>query len=210
MELEIDWNEAEEMLNEIVGKKMPIEEGVKYLDEQLYQRTGSYLLQNIDIERLEAEFNEGVRTILNSQPVPSHIKSLYFGMVTISDPVYNKGIDTTIVHFMGSSSMPESDTDWACAGDDSFLPESRYFSFTDFCLLDELIKNNGWDGVMEVLLYNGILSLLVINNIENHRNFLLRTSLFSQDESTRDLYVGCGFDSGDTFILGKITPNGFL
>jgi hypothetical protein len=211
MEMKIDWEDIEQILSEIIGKKIPMEEGMKYLDEQVFQRTGFHLLQDLETNRLGTEFNDWMIRVLNTQLIPLYIKSVYFGIFTIIDPRYNGGVDTTAVHFMGSSSIPEDNVDWACEDTGSFLPESRYMVFTDFSLLDVLVKEKALDGSIEVLLYNGIVSLLVINNIEKHSGLLLRTSFISPKESYRDsLCVGCGFDSGDAFILGKITGNGFL
>ena len=61
-------------------------------------------------------------------------------------------------------------------------------------------SNSELNGVLEVLIYNGILNLIILENIETYKENIIKFS--------NDIYIGCGFDSGETYILGKLTEQG--
>ena len=204
MDIEIDWEDVEQIMNELITKKISLVDGLSFLDQKLFERAGFTILKKLDTKRLEKEFNKSISKVLSEESVPSQIKSLHFGIFVMSDPAYNKGDDVTTVCFTGSSFTPDESVDWACWDENSFLPRSKYFIFTDFSMLDKLLKNKKLDGNFEVLLYNGVLALLIINFIGKYSKSLLDNS------NNTFIYVGVGSDSGTNFILGKITNNGFI
>jgi hypothetical protein len=108
----------------------------------------------------------------------------------------------TTIHFCGSTSTPIDDIDWSCQTDESFLPENRYLVLTDFVTLDNNInKRDDIEGEQDVLIFNGLLNLLIINCDNRIRSLFLK--------SEHNLFIGAGYDEGDTFVLGKLTNHGF-
>ncbi len=75
----------------------------------------------------------------------------------------------------------------------------HYFQITDFDLLHKSYPI--LNGNQEVLIYNGIINLLIMNSLQLHASSLLPYK--------RCLYVGSGFDSGDTYLLGQFSKEAF-
>ena len=103
MDIEIDWEDVEQIMNELITKKISLVDGLSFLDQKLFERAGFTILKKLDTKRLEKEFNKSISKVLSEESVPSQIKSLHFGIFVMSDPAYNKGDDVTTVCFTGSS-----------------------------------------------------------------------------------------------------------
>ena len=64
-------------------------------------------------------------------------------------------------------------------------------------------------GDYEVLFYNGLLNLLVLNSISDLKGRLLtyqdkKLGLFKTEKRRDSLHFGAGFDSGDVYLLGEL------
>ena len=117
---------------------------------------------------------------------------MYFGIFTSIEN--NKEYIT--IYLSGSKTSPIEDSeDWNV--ESSYFP--KFYMIPSFF---EKIKssNSELNGELEILVYNGILNLLIIENIESYKEYIIKSS--------NEIYIGCGFDSGDTYILGKLSNEG--
>lgn len=203
MSSKLDWEDVEAFLSEQISKKKNIQEGLIELNTLFRKATKHDFLSIIDTERIKEEFNKWIVSVFSSEKLPQNIKSLHFGLFTIADPAYNNGEDTIAAYLMGSTLTPEED-DWNCWDDDSFLPENKYIILTDFIILDKLQKKIESENDLETLLFNGILNLVIINQLGSHVDLIFHDTLRKKGS----FFIGSGFDGGDTFILGKLTRNG--
>lgn len=204
MKNEIDWEDIEAFLAKLIRTKPQMKEGVDQLDKMFLKATGRSFLPNFNIVRYEEEYKEWMNAIFSSEKTPNHINSLYFGLFTLCEERYNDGKETTAIHMIGTSANPEEDDDWACEDEDSFLSDNRYFIFSDFISFDNLISEIKPGAEAEVLLFNGMLCMLLGNNIALYKDQILTS------KHKKGLTIGFGFDSGDVFILGKLTTAGLV
>lgn len=116
--------------------------------------------------------------ILKKDPIPKDIKSLYFGLATLSFPEIDV-VEQTTIYVTGSSLEPQDDSEWHLSS--NYEPRRRYMLLDGFAQWDQFKKKGLLNGDAEVLIFNGLLNLLI-------------------------LHFGAGFDSGPTYEIGSITP----
>jgi hypothetical protein len=197
--MELDWDLVDEVLKNHIEIKQNYISGFYEIRNIVKSETEIDLLVNIDESRMQDEFEEWVKFVLSKQKIPSKIKSIYFGLFTMVDPEINEGKETTTIHLMGSTFTPIEDEDWA--SDPEFTPENRYMVLTDFIAIDNNVKQRRTtDGALNVLIYNGILNLLLINSIKNLIPLFLGNH--------KSIYIGCGYDEGDPYVIGKLSNSG--
>ena len=144
--------------------------------------------------RLDGEFKDKVKHALSSDKVSSDIRSIYFGLLTFAGDSDDTSLTT--VHVAGSKSTPEEDVEWAC---DIDYKHQDYINLVDFVLIDSSLAGELDDkGIIEVVIFNGLLNLLVINSID-----VIKALTFNGSER-QSLWLGTGFDSGDCFVLAEV------
>lgn len=193
--MELDWDEVDSVLQKHIKHKPSFEDGLTEIKKTLQFHSINKVFNNIDKERIQSQFSYWLTELLKQEPIPRQIKSIYFGLFSMVDPNNAKNGITTI-HFTGSPFTPKEDDDWACEVDNSFLPENRYLVLDDFVILDENINSIDVDAEVEVLAFNGVLNLLILHCIEKTRKLFL--------SNHKTLYIGSGYDSGDTYVIGRL------
>lgn len=198
--MELDWDVVDAFLQKQIKHKPAFTTGVSAIKDLLKSHSIDKVFDNLDQQRMHDQFNEWLSAIL-TEKIPKHIKSIYFGMFSMVDPD-NEDNEITTIHFCGSPMTPQEDDDWACEVPKSFFPAERYLVLDDFIILDENIKALDADADVEVLVYNGLLNLLVLNSFT--------TVLKKIPLNHKEVYLGTGYDSGDTYVLGRLTEKGIL
>jgi hypothetical protein len=188
----IDWEEVDELLKKHIQSSPTVEQGIEDIRQFLSKGNNQKLVEGINIPQLIEEFKDYVQKTLRENPLPAEIKSISFGIFTMAD----KGRELTTFYLCGSDTTPvEDELDWAV--DPAYFP-TYYCVPKDFDRINK--KYPRLSGEEEVLVFNGILNLLVINHIKDHSDHLLKF---------RDsLYAGAGFDEGDMYVLGQLTRQG--
>ena len=196
----LDWDLVESILQKQIKQKPQLTAGVTEINELLSAQGIMNIFDNIDTNRMQEEFDQWLNEVINHRRIPKHIKAIYFGIFSMVDPEDEDRAITTI-YFSGSPESPFEDEDWACWVDSSYLPENRYFMLTDFTILDENIKSLELSSEAEVVVFNSLFNLLILNSLEKFQDsFLL---------NHKSLFIGAGFDEGDKYVLGKLTKNGW-
>lgn len=197
--MELDWDLADAFLHKQIKNKPRFAQGLAEIDNLLQSHSLNNIFDNVDDKRLQIEFNNWLSGILKQQPIPQHIKSTYFGLFSMVDlNISDKEITT--IHFCGSPFTPIEGDDWACEVETSFFPENRYAILTDFILLDEKINLISAKAQAEVLVFNGLLNLLLLNLPET------TGKLFLSKHPT--LFIGAGYDGGGTYVLEELARDG--
>jgi len=187
---------------------------VKFLDGQIKYRPnltkGSEELNNflknqfqisfldkIELGRLDIEFKEKVKEALTTNTVSNDIRSIYFGLLTFAGD--DDDTSLTTIHIAGSKSTPEEDEEWACDVD---YKSRSYINLTDFALIDSSLGGELEDkGIIEVVVFNGLLNLLLLNSLDLIRDLTHESSLTGR----QTIWLGTGFDSGDCYVVGEVS-----
>ena len=163
---------------------------------------------NIDLEETQKEFEEWLLEVIQKEPIPSNISSLYFGLSQLSFPQIDNGKEKFTIYLAGSTLTPSQDEDWAC--ETEYLPERRYLLLESFEEIEKQIKTlKNYQSEMEVLLFNGLLNLLIINSIQDFKDSILtytktKLGLFKSKQKREAMYIGSGFDSGDIYVVSSV------
>ena len=188
---EIEWELVDSLLKKQIKNKVSIQNGINEI-KKLINFDNSTLITDSELEKLINEFNSFTKKVLKENELPKDIKGLYFGIFTSID----NNTEYITIYLSGSRTSPIEDSeDWNV--EPIYFPK-MYMIPSYF----EKIKssNSELNGVLEVLIYNGILNLIILENIETYKELIFKSS--------NEIYIGCGFDSGDTYILGKLTEQG--
>ena len=188
---EIEWELVDSLLKKQIKNKVSIQNGINEI-KKLINFDNSTLITDSELEKLINEFNSFTKKVLKENELPKDIKGLYFGIFTSID----NNTEYITIYLSGSRTSPIEDSeDWNV--EPIYFPK-MYMIPSYF----EKIKssNSELNGVLEVLIYNGILNLIILENIETYKENIIKFS--------NDIYIGCGFDSGETYILGKLTEQG--
>src|SRR5262245_35287050 len=130
--------------------------------------------------------------VLSKEPPANEITAFWFGLF---NPALDDGRVSCCLYVSGSTRFDE--VDWACWGDDSYVPDKRY---ADSKVLDEiysLTNKQGLGDIGEYVLCLGYACLAVKDLCETVPPELL---LGSRDKRA----VAVGFDSGDEILIGEV------
>jgi hypothetical protein len=151
----------------------------------------------VNLNRLDTEFKEKVKDALTSDTVSNNIRSIYFGLLTLAGDRDNTPLTT--IHVAGSKSTPGEDEEWACDVD---YKSRLYINLGDFALIDSSLGSELDDkGIIEVVIFNGLINLLLMNSIDLVKSLTFHRSSLTDIQS---LWLGTGFDSGDCYVLGEL------
>lgn len=202
----MEWEKIDELLRKHIEEEIDLNEG--YIQINKFLSDHGLPNVNIDIEVASNKFANWLNELLKKEPIPKNIKSIYFGLAKLSFPELKNSSDKTTIYISGSHLSPAEDEDWACEMD--YSPNGRYFILDDFEKIDAIIENNSnLSGDFEVLVFNGILNL-IIRDVINSCNHLMkykekRFGLINSTKKRNELNYASGYDSGDIYILGKLT-----
>ncbi|WP_298514850.1 hypothetical protein [uncultured Kordia sp.] len=201
----MDWSEIDDLLNSQIRKKTDLLTGYEQIEKLL--SVNNLPIVEININGLLEKFKGWLVEVLEKEPIPIGIKSIYFGLSEVSFPDVDNGQSKTAVYIAGSSLLPSEDVDWAC--DPEYLPNRRYLLLDDFEKIDAIKIQNGLTGNYEVLVFNGILNLLVSQAMKELKSQFLtykskKFGLLNVIKEREKLNFGAGFDSGDTYLIGEL------
>ncbi len=202
----MDWELIDRKLKEQIANMSDIRNGYDQIKQVLTDNDLPTV--DIDTDELKKEFHDWLAEVIEKEPIPKNIKSIYFGLASMSFPEIDNGKEKMITYISGSKLTPVQDVDWAC--DTEYFPNRRYLLLTDFEKIDNTIKsNNKLSGDYEVLVFNGLLNLLVLNSLNELKDKLMiykdkKLGLFKTEKRRDSLNFGAGFDSGDVYFLKEL------
>lgn len=198
----MEWEEVDKILKNQIENQPKLEQGLIQINERLklYQLP----VLELDLEAMAREFNSWLKELLEKEPLPPEVKSIYFGINHLSFPEIDSGKEQTTIYLAGSPFLPHKNPDWAAAS--TFYPDRRYLIMEAFNQLGNKIREGKLSPDYEVLTLNGMLNLLLMNSLGNFRETLLEYEtkswgLFNKKKERKSLYVGAGFDAGDVYLL---------
>ena len=163
----MEFEELDKIINTQIKEQPNLKEGWSQLLELSHCSN-----IEIDLEKTQKEFEEWLMEVIQKEPIPSNISSLYFGLSQLSFPQIDNGNEKFTIYLAGSTLTPSQDEDWAC--ETEYLPDRRYLLLEAFEEIEKQIKTlNDYQSEMEVLLFNGLLNLLIVNSIPNFKDSIL-------------------------------------
>jgi len=202
----MDWEQIDRILKEQIANKPDVRNGYNQIRQVLTDN--GLPTMDIDTDELKKEFDDWLYEVIEKEPIPKNIKSIYFGLTTMSFPEIDNGNEKTTTYIAGSKSTPAQDANWAC--DTEYFPNRRYVLFAEFDKIDQTIKSNDkLSGDYEVLVFNGLLNLLVINSLNDLKDSFLtyqdkKLGVFKTNKRRDSLNFGAGFDSGDIYFIREV------
>ncbi len=201
----MDWKEINDLLNSQIKENTDVFYGYEQIKKFLSQN--NLPIAQIDIKGILRDFQDWLIEILEKEPIPNNIKSIYFGIATMSFPEVDNGKEKTTVYIAGSKMTPTEDADWVC--DTAYFPNRRYLLLDDFEKIDKLKSEKKLSGDYEVLVFNGLLNLLVLNSVNNLKYEFLtyqdkKLGIFKIEKRRVSLHFGAGFDSGDVYLFKEL------
>lgn len=199
----MEWNELNKILTTQIKEKPNLNKGWSELLESSH-----FSNIEINLEETQKEFEEWLKEVIQKEPIPSNISSLFFGLSLLSFPEIDNGKEKNTIYLAGSKFTPAQDEDWAC--DTEYFPDRRYLLLEAFEAIEREIKTlDEEQSEMEVLLLNGLLNLLIINSIPNCKEAIMsftktKFGLFKSNKTRESMEIGSGFDSGDIFVVSSL------
>ena len=199
----MDWEQIDKVLKEQIVNESDLQNGYEQIKKVLADNNLPTV--DIDVDGLKKEFQEWLAEVIEKEPIPKNIKSIYFGLTTMSFPEIDNGKKKITAYIVGSKLTPSQNEDWAC--DTEYIPNRRYVLLADFEKIDNTIKSNDkLSGDYEVLTFNGLLNLLVLNSLNDFKERFLtyqyrKLGIFKTDRKRDDMHFGAGFDSGKVYLL---------
>jgi len=108
----MEWENVDKILKQQIQLKPKLSNGLEQIN--LFIKENNLQVLDIDFEGLMNEFNEWFSDVLESEPIPQNINSIYFGIVSLTMEEDGISEQNTAVYISGSKSTPIQDTDWAC------------------------------------------------------------------------------------------------
>jgi len=177
-----------------VSKKLLIDGIKKFMPE--YNPTS---LKSIDFDRTLIEFENWLVQTITNDPIPSSVKSIWIGLNDNSkdETVSLPEIQLQIV---GSKFLPDNKPDdwfkndlWDATGKNSEIKAYKTISNTIKNYLD-----------LQPLILNYLMMTLTVILAQNGFDIIKHEFLIYQ----KSLVVGCGFENGERYIIGKLTEDG--
>ncbi len=197
----------DEFIISLINKKPDIEEGKRLIYDAIKQIIPIYnisSLKGLDFDRTLIEFENWLVQTVTSDPLPISCKSIWFGLADVT----NKEDATTGVGgeiqmtIKGTKYLPQTrPKDWYKK--DLWDATSKTAEIKAFKTISNSLKNYTEDAQdIQNLVLVSLAALLIINGFDiiKHEFLIYQNSLV----------IGCGYETGNQYIVGKLVEDGLI
>jgi hypothetical protein len=198
---------TEEFIYKLISIKPDIEEGKRMLFEAVKEIIPVYnvtALKGMDFDRTLIEFENWLVQTITADPLPVSVKSIWFGLGDVSnkeDAATGIGGEIQITA-KGSKFLPQTKPkDWFKK--DLWDATGKSAEIKAFKTISNSLKNYPEDAQdIQSLMLVGLSVILLINGFDiiKHEFLVYQNSLV----------IGCGYESGCHYIVGKLTEEGLV
>ena len=103
----MDWNEINDLLNSQIKENKEVSSGYEQIKKVLSDN--NLPIAQIDTNRILKEFQDWLKEVLEKEPIPKEIKSIYFGLSELSFPDIDDGLSKTTIYIAGSKFSPDEE-----------------------------------------------------------------------------------------------------
>lgn len=193
-------NKAEEILNDLIANKTDFDTSKKELIEVIKKVMPTFnlaALKAVDFDRTLIEFENWLVQTITEDPLPGSVKSIWFAITDSSKEDAPSEIQLVV---KGSKQTPETKpNDWYAV--DLWDAAGKSSEIKAFKTISNAIKNNPDEADM---LLNFVMPAFTIILINSGFDIIKHEFIIYYPQ----IYVGCGFDGGKQYIVGKITEDG--
>ena len=195
-------SKAEDFLQSLIDRKLDFESAKKELVEGIKKIMPNFNIQalkSVDFDRTLIEFENWLVQTVTDDPLPGSIKSVWFAITDSSKEDAPSEIQLVI---KGSKQTPlTKPNDWYAV--DLWDASGKASEIKAFKTISNAMKNNPDESDM---LLNFVVPALTIILINSGFDIIKHEFIIYYPE----IYVGCGFDGGKQYLVGKITEDGVV
>lgn len=195
-------SKAEDFLQSLIDRKLDFESAKKELVEGIKKIMPNFNIQalkSVDFDRTLIEFENWLVQTVTDDPFPGSIKSVWFAITDSSKEDAPSEIQLVI---KGSKQTPlTKPNDWYAV--DLWDASGKASEIKAFKTISNAMKNNPDESDM---LLNFVVPALTIILINSGFDIIKHEFIIYYPE----IYVGCGFDGGKQYLVGKITEDGVV
>jgi hypothetical protein len=194
--------EIDAFIKKIIAKKPDFDEGKKAIMDALKKFIPEYnpnSLKTVDFDRTLIEFENWLVQTITNDPLPSSVKSIWIGLFDGSKDETGATPEIQMC-IKGSKYLPDlKPNDWF--KNDLWDASGKNSEIKAFKTISNTLKNFPNDSVY---IQNVLMLSLVLLLCQNGFDIIQHEFLIYQKE----LFIGCGFEAGPQYVVGKLTENG--
>lgn len=195
-------SKAEDYLQSLIDRKLDFDSAKKELVEGIKKIMPNFNIQalkSVDFDRTLIEFENWLVQTVTDDPLPGSIKSVWFAITDSSKEDAPSEIQLVI---KGSKQTPlTKPNDWYAV--DLWDASGKTSEIKAYKTISNAMKNNPDESDM---LLNFVVPALTIILINSGFDIIKHEFIIYYPE----IYVGCGFDGGKQYLVGKITEEGVV
>lgn len=209
-------NNTEDFINKLIAAKPDIDTGKAMIFKAVNDIIPSYnisALKGMDFDRTLIEFENWLVQTITADPLPISVKSIWFGIIdttTKEDAQASNGnalVPKVIqsefqLTVKGSKYLPQTKPkDWFKK--DLWDATGKTAEIKAYKTISNSLKNYPEEASdIQVLMFTALSVLLIINGFDiiKHEFLIYQNSLV----------IGCGFETGQHYIIGKLTEDGMV
>jgi len=195
-------SKAEDFLQLLIDRKTDFDTAKKELIEGIKKIMPNFNMQalkSVDFDRTLIEFENWLVQTVTDDPLPGSIKSIWFAITDSSKEDSPSEIQLVI---KGSKQTPiNKPNDWYAV--DLWDAGGKSSEIKAFKTISNAMKNNPEESEMLLKFVVPALTIILINSgfdIIKHEFIIYYP----------EIYVGCGFEDGASYVVGKITEDGVV
>ncbi len=195
-------SKADDFLQSLIDRKLDFDSAKKELVEgikKIMPEFNMLALKAVDFDRTLIEFENWLVQTVTDDPLPGSIKSIWFAITDSSKEDAASEIQLVI---KGSKQTPiNKPSDWYAV--DLWDASGKSSEIKAYKAISNAMKNNPEEFDM---LLNFVVPALTIILINSGFDIIKHEFIIYYPE----IYVGCGFEGGRQYIVGKITEDGVV
>ena len=193
----------------LIEKKPDLKAGKASLLDYLARQYPDYHLRNVKAANFfsaQDTFEQWILDVIANEPIPSDIKSIWFGLSEWNHQA-EPDVVFTRIYIIGSRFSPDEDKEWSCYvhydpdPKDSLLELEIYEDMSRSVSQYNKWAEGGESVYLGVAMFLSLSCLLITQSLQGISDILI--------ENRDDLHVGFGYPSGDCWYLGRLTADGW-
>ena len=199
---ELDAREAWQVIRQLIGNEVSVETAMKDLIDHCQKCAPASIwkkVASLDYRGDWKNLKKWLTTVLANEPPPPSIKAFWFGLFL---PVDDCGRVSLGLYVCGSKTFDRKDETFDWASSPAYFPEGRY---AQSAVLKAIYKHSqkasALSSALQEIIGVGFVAISVAQICREEPKAIFGTA--------KKRHIAAGFDSGDGFLVGAVTAEGF-